>query len=372
MFFTRPLIFPPRDDWHLRARHQTDPSTEERNHILPKAEAKGENVRALQEERTLLGEEQREPREVRPAGVDFGLGKVGVDCGRRQEVRPESLRHIEAGLQLAVRRLRRPGNPTSGCDPGPHAQAVTECEVGQTLEQPRAAHLRDLVLSRGRRPAVGLEPSLDATLHVELPLAQSRLETQCLQRNPELRTPAARQPSRLRIPDPVPIGVIGVAARFDQGVVASARGIDREDVAGTAVEEGTDDHPHVVLVVQGRVKSDIEADDTVGVRVLAEDSDDDGFRAGEHADRGAAGGLEALPRFGLKEAIHRWSRGPCRLAQISIDDQVIRKNAGPQARRLRLLGAEQDGAPERHQHQHDAGDRRARARSSPPRAEEGK
>ena len=66
----------------------------------PQAEL--EDVGALEKERALLREEERKARQVRPSRVDFGLGEIGVDRQRREHVRAEPLRHVEARLELAV------------------------------------------------------------------------------------------------------------------------------------------------------------------------------------------------------------------------------------------------------------------------------
>ena len=65
-------------------------------------EAEREDVGAFEEERALLGKEQRKPRQVRAARVDFGFGEVGVDGDRGEHVRAEPLGDVEARLELAV------------------------------------------------------------------------------------------------------------------------------------------------------------------------------------------------------------------------------------------------------------------------------
>jgi hypothetical protein len=60
------------------ALDQADATAEVRQHVLIQAEPEREDVVALQEERALLGKEQREARQVRPAGIDLRLGEVRV------------------------------------------------------------------------------------------------------------------------------------------------------------------------------------------------------------------------------------------------------------------------------------------------------
>ena len=48
-------------------------------HVVARAEPELEDVAPLDEERALLGEKQREAREIRAPGVDVRLSEVGVD-----------------------------------------------------------------------------------------------------------------------------------------------------------------------------------------------------------------------------------------------------------------------------------------------------
>ena len=68
------------------------------------SETEGEDVVAFEKERALLGKEQRKSRQVRAPRVDFGFGEVGVDRQRREHVRAEPLRDVEARLELAFDR----------------------------------------------------------------------------------------------------------------------------------------------------------------------------------------------------------------------------------------------------------------------------
>ena len=75
----RPLTLPPARIGTSSLADQTDAPAEIRQDILVQPEAEREDVVALEKERPLLREEQRESRQVRPPRVDFGLGEVGVD-----------------------------------------------------------------------------------------------------------------------------------------------------------------------------------------------------------------------------------------------------------------------------------------------------
>ena len=110
----------------------------------------------FQEERALLGKEQREPRQVRPPGVHLRFGEVRVDGDRREHVGADALRHIEAGLALPSAGWSGAGMPPPAVTDGRIDRPTPERELGQVGQQARAAGLRDGVLRAGRRPAVGL------------------------------------------------------------------------------------------------------------------------------------------------------------------------------------------------------------------------
>src|SRR5258708_39891226 len=64
-----------------------DAPCEERNQIGAAGEARHvEHARALEEERPLLGKEQREPRQVDLTDVGLGFGKIGIDGDRRVQI----------------------------------------------------------------------------------------------------------------------------------------------------------------------------------------------------------------------------------------------------------------------------------------------
>ena len=163
-------------------------------HVLVRAEPEGEDVVALEEERPLLGKEQREPGQVRAPRIDFGLGEVGVDRDRRQHVGAKALGHVEAGLEFAVdvaptarERRRRSSKPA-----GRSAQARDRMS-GRSVSSPARLVCVTWYWRAGERPAIGFEPPLNAALHVEVPFAQVRLEAERLERNPDLGAPARRR-----------------------------------------------------------------------------------------------------------------------------------------------------------------------------------
>ena len=68
----------PGDDRHFLSADQPDPAREVGQDVLVEAEAERKDIVAFEEERALLRKEEREPREVRPPRVDFGLGEIGI------------------------------------------------------------------------------------------------------------------------------------------------------------------------------------------------------------------------------------------------------------------------------------------------------
>src|SRR4029077_19024342 len=90
-----PVHFAARKDWYLLIVDEANPAAEIRNHILTEAETEREDVVALDEERALLREEQRKPRQVRSTCIDFCLREVRVERRGRQDVRAEPLVDVE-------------------------------------------------------------------------------------------------------------------------------------------------------------------------------------------------------------------------------------------------------------------------------------
>jgi hypothetical protein len=170
--------------------------------------------------------------------------------------------------------------------------------------------LRDTVLARRKRPAVGLEPSLDAALNVEVPFPPPRLKAESLHRDRDLHAPARVGPYGGRLPDSIPVGVIVFATRVDQTVIARATGVDGEDVPGPAIEEGADDDSYVIFRGQRRVAANAEADDFRRIRVVTDDADREGFCVCQYSNHRAGGRWRTLDGIGLDEGINRFRRGP--------------------------------------------------------------
>ncbi len=100
------------------------------------AETEREDVVALEKERALLGKEQRKPRQVGAPRVDLGFGEVGVDGQRRQHVRAEPLRDVEARLKLAVDRRAGAGMPPPAVTAGRTLSPSPRSNSGSPVSSP--------------------------------------------------------------------------------------------------------------------------------------------------------------------------------------------------------------------------------------------
>jgi len=276
-----------------------------------------------------------EAREVRAARVDLGLGEVGVDGERAQQIRAETLRGVEARLERPVDTRVRRGDAAAGCHRGPGGQPDAQIEVRQTREFSGMAGLRHLVVAAPARPAIDFLEPLDAALDVEVPGREARAEGERRHGDANLERPAPGVPAGGRFPEAVPVGVLGLAARIDERVVAGAARVDREDVARPTVPERVEDDLHVVLVLERRVAGLGERHDAGGSGILAANADDDGLAAGQHADDGAAGGGRAGRRFAHGEVVDERCLLPGGLAEPAVETESSRRGRRPPPTRAR-------------------------------------
>ena len=121
------------------------------------------------------------------------------------------------------------------------------------------------------------------------------------------------------LPKSIPIGVVALATGVDEPVVSRTARIDREDVPGSAVEERADHHADVVFRCQDGVAPDAEADDRGGVRILAENANNERLRTSEDPDRRAEGGRGVFRGLRLRERVADVCRIPRGFVQQTID-----------------------------------------------------
>jgi hypothetical protein len=73
-------------DRHFMFIDEANSSAEIGDDILAETETEREDIVAFDEERALLGEEQRKPREVRSTRVDLGFGEICVHGRGREDI----------------------------------------------------------------------------------------------------------------------------------------------------------------------------------------------------------------------------------------------------------------------------------------------
>ena len=98
---------------NLAALEQSDRPAEERVDVgsrlgnasrrLGSGAGEGEDAGPFEKERSLLGKEQREARQVDLTGVHFGLAEVGVERRRQLQARRDVVEDVEAGFLRCAR-----------------------------------------------------------------------------------------------------------------------------------------------------------------------------------------------------------------------------------------------------------------------------
>jgi len=146
-------------------------------------------------------------------------------------------------------------------------------------------------------------------------------------RDADLDRPAGRGDRRGRLPDAVPFAVLAGAV-LDQRVVARAARVDDEDVAGAAVLGGIEHDADVILVLEVGIARVGVADDSIRLRIVADDADHDRFGAREHPHLGASGWRRALHRFDHRQIVDGLGRRPCGLFHPAVEAHVLRQHAG--------------------------------------------
>ena len=133
----RPLILPPAMIGTSVPPTRPMRRLKKGNDVLTEAETEREDVGTFEEERALLGKEQRESREIRAPRVDFCFGEIGVDRQRREDARSQSLIDVEAGLKFAVNGRRRRGHAAACRDCGSHGQSeALSSSSGRSVSRP--------------------------------------------------------------------------------------------------------------------------------------------------------------------------------------------------------------------------------------------
>ena len=300
-------------------------------------QAEREDVVALEEERALLREEQRKPRQVRPARVDFRFREVGVDRRRREHVGSDALRDVEARVKLAFGG-RRWGRNAAACGhrrPNAQSRHRGRNRVRSVISPARLVCVTTYWRTGDAQRSVSSRRWMRRCT-LKCHSCRPGLNAERENRDTDLHTPAGRESRRRRLPDAVPVGVVTFAARIDQAVISGAGRIHREYIAGPPVRERPDDDADVVLGCQHGIAADAEAHDAGGVGFVAHDPDDQGTRVGEHLDARPRRRRGAFHRIGLPQIVDRLRRLPGRFGQAAVDGDVRRHRAGAERRRCAL------------------------------------
>ena len=149
-----PVHLAARENRHLGSGDEPHAPAVVGQERLPEPEAEGEDVGPLQEERALFREEQREARQVGPPRVHLGLGEIGVDRERSEQVRAEPLRDVDARLQGPVDVGVRRRHAAARGDGRTDREAEAQVESRQTRQFAGAARLRHLVVPAPARPPI--------------------------------------------------------------------------------------------------------------------------------------------------------------------------------------------------------------------------
>ena len=166
-----------------------------------------EQLRALDEERPLLGEARLERRQVHFGGIGFDLAEVGIERGFEREVRAEP--HLDVGADASLDVLaiiERVAGITIAVDGGAAGDiwrrldtarrddAVDPADVAEA-RRPRAHG------ARNQDPVIGFVERRPEAIEIQAPHAVGLgVESQLRKRNPQLRGPPIARHMRFGSP----------------------------------------------------------------------------------------------------------------------------------------------------------------------------
>ncbi len=319
-----PALVPPGDLAAVEDRDflpgvvQPHAAAEERDQVVAQV-GELEDARVLQEERALLGEEEREARQVELARVGLGLGEVRVDRQHRLQAGRDAIEGVQPRLAGRLVRAGRAVVHPVAVEEGHHVETQP---LVQPVQARQIAGFRDQedgrVVARAR-PAVDLVAALDPAVDVEAPGPARGIEGQRLERDRELRRPALGIDRRRALPDPVPGLVEVLTVVRDQRVALVAGGVDLEEVGVAPVVEAVDHDLEPVVVVEHGVAGHLGGDDPRRIAVEAAHADVERVLVEEDADLGAFAGRRALVRLDLGQRADLRRLAPALLVQPAVD-----------------------------------------------------
>ena len=323
----------------------TDAAAEEQVHLARVADAEQPGV--LEEERTLLGEEQREAIQVDLLIVHFDLREVGVHRGVEGEAggqtvlqvaadlaEPRRSRGFDARLERVTKHIRR--------DP-----KVAQRRRLHATKRARERQPIQVELPGNGCPVGALVLAPDVALKVDAPGLIGRGGIpQRAERNGKLRLPPFLRDLRAHRPCAVPVDVEpgAGAARLhaakaqpatalafvgDLAVVLDAGGVGAEHEPVLAIAVGVDDHLEAVGVVQRRITPRVGDDDAVWIRIEQLHADVQRVGREDHAHFRPLGCGLALVWLLLPEVGDRRRHLPCRIASdVAVDGRRLGRSSG--------------------------------------------
>ena len=303
--------------------------------------AEGEHTLVLQEEFPLLGEEEREPRQVDLLLIRLHLGEVGVHGEVGDEVVRDGVLHVEP--DIAGRHVRQPlGRRADPVQLGDGVRLQLQVDAGvRHFEADQRGGLRNLhdgaevERSRQRHERRVLVVPDDAALDVEAPhLLPARTVAQRPEGDDRLERPAAVEASHLHAPDGVPV-LVPAALVADLAVHPPADGIDDELHRVAAVVERVE-HDADVLPQSHAIPAHVVGDPfRLRRRAVAADRDVQVVVVEQHPDFRLLRGDFAFVRKDLDEA-RRGRHVPVHLlVEIAVD---VEGRGQPHRTHRRLVG----------------------------------
>ena len=313
----------------------------------------------LQEEGSLLGEEQIEAGEIDLLFVHFHLGEIGVQGRVQRQSRRQRVFHVHAGIQDPV--LERFGSPVIVEEPALDvrndlaAGSKIQIQAGQVSGQGDAMELE--FPGHGSPERLFVLPS-EISFEVDPPGAVgSGFVAQAPEGNRELRFPTAGSDPGLDRPDRIPIQVEGrrlsplssaeaaaahgsgsgrspsglaLAAADDLGVEFDTSRRRRENISVLVIVVRVQEHLERIGLGQDPVAPGLRGDDVLRTGIEADDADEEGVAVESDPHLNPFGGRGF--RFG--ELLHETGRrrhGHPGGFHHAVQDRRFRHAVGPHA-----------------------------------------
>src|SRR3954469_700336 len=330
---------PAAADDRNRTANIVDPDTSGEEQIHRLRRARREDPRVFEEERTLLGKEQRKPREVGAYLVDLDLGEVGVI----REIERETLRHAQ--LHLTAELAALVGFPIDDeialcAEQGVRSrgQNVARRHL-HALQRSRPRDFHQAVLPRNERPERLFVLAANRAHEVQTPrLGLRGAIAQRRKRNAELGVPPGRVDRGGDGPGGVPIEIepaertggrprlprqlnaATLALVHDLPVVLDPRRGGGEYEAVLPIVIGIEHHAEIVALGDVAVPYALTGNDASSLPVVQPRADVDRFAIDENADFSPLGNGLAFVQLALEESGNSGCGLPHRVGQTTVDN----------------------------------------------------